>query len=76
MAKAEKRHGNRIIEAISKQGIIGTYWFKDENERAQTVNTEHYVAVLHITQDEAEGLILMKSSSSRTERPPHIKSHP
>ena len=32
--------------AISKHGIIGPYWFEDENERAQTVNTERYVAVL------------------------------
>ena len=31
--------------AISKHGIIGPHWFEDENERAQTVNTEHYVAV-------------------------------
>jgi len=26
--------------AISKHGIIGPYWFEDENKRAQTVNTE------------------------------------
>ena len=32
--------------AISKDGIIGPYWFEDENERAQTVNKERYVAVL------------------------------
>ena len=32
--------------AISKHHIIGPYWFEDENERAQTVNTERYVAVL------------------------------
>ena len=32
--------------AISKNGIIGPYWFEDENERAQTVNTERYVEVL------------------------------
>ena len=32
--------------AISKHGIIGSYWFEDENERAQTVNTERCVAVL------------------------------
>ena len=32
--------------AISKHGIISPYWFEDENERAQTVNTERYVAVL------------------------------
>ena len=32
--------------AISKYGIIGPYWFEDENERAQTVNKERYVAVL------------------------------
>ena len=32
--------------AISKHGIIGPYWFEDENERSQTVNKERYVAVL------------------------------
>ena len=32
--------------AISTHGIIGPYSFEDENERAQTVNTERYVAVL------------------------------
>ena len=32
--------------AICKHGIIGPYWFEDENERDQTVNTERYVAVL------------------------------
>ena len=32
--------------AISKHGIIGPYWFEDENERAQMVNKERYVAVL------------------------------
>jgi len=37
---------NSNMEAISKHEIIGPYWFEDENERTQTVNTEHYVAVL------------------------------
>jgi len=32
--------------AIPKHGIIGPYWFEDENESAQTVNMERYVAVL------------------------------
>ena len=32
--------------AISKDGIIGPYWFEDKNEKAQTVNTERYVEVL------------------------------
>ena len=32
--------------AISKHGIIGPFWFEDENEQPQTVNTERYVAVL------------------------------
>jgi len=32
--------------AISKHGIIGPYWFEDKNEKAQTMNTERYVAVL------------------------------
>ena len=32
--------------AISKNGIIGPYWFEDETGRPQTVNTERYVAVL------------------------------
>ena len=27
-------------------GFMGSYWFADENQRAQTVNTERYVAVL------------------------------
>jgi len=29
--------------AISKNGILGPYWFEDENERPRTVNTERYV---------------------------------
>jgi len=32
--------------AISKYGIIGPFWFEDENEQPQTVNKERYVAVL------------------------------
>ncbi len=31
--------------AISKHGIIGPYWFEDENEKAVTVNTERYLVV-------------------------------
>ena len=29
-----------------KHGIIGPFWFEDENEQPQTVNMERYVAVL------------------------------
>ena len=32
--------------AISKHGIIGPLWFADKNEQPQTVNRDHYVAVL------------------------------
>jgi len=32
--------------AISKHGIIGPFWFEDDNERSVTVNTERYVQVL------------------------------
>lgn len=32
--------------AISKHGIIGPFWFEDENERSVTVNTERYLEVL------------------------------
>ena len=32
--------------AISKHGIIGPFWFEDENERSVTINTERYVQVL------------------------------
>ena len=32
--------------AISNHGIIGPFWFDDEHEQPQTVNTERYVAVL------------------------------
>ena len=31
--------------AISKNGIISPYWFEDENEKPQTMNTECYVEV-------------------------------
>jgi len=32
---------------MSKHGIIGPYWFKDEDGRSQTVNKEHYMVVLN-----------------------------
>ena len=32
--------------AISKHGIIGPFWFEDDNERPVTINTERYVQVL------------------------------
>jgi len=32
--------------AISKHGIIGPFWFKDDNERSVTINTKRYVQVL------------------------------
>ena len=32
--------------AISKHGIIGPFWFEDDNERSVTINTERYVQVL------------------------------
>jgi len=31
--------------AISKHGIIGPFWFEDDNERSVTINTERYVQV-------------------------------
>ena len=32
--------------AISKHGIIGPFWFEDDNEQCVTINTERYVQVL------------------------------
>ena len=32
--------------AISKHGIIGPFWFQDDNEWSVTINTERYVQVL------------------------------
>jgi len=32
--------------AISKHGIIGPFWFEDDNEWSVTINTERYVQVL------------------------------
>jgi len=32
--------------AISKHGIIGPFWFEDDNERSVTIKTERYVQVL------------------------------
>ena len=32
--------------SISQQGIIGPFWFKDENEQPATVNIERYLQVL------------------------------
>ncbi len=32
--------------AISKHGIIGPFWFEDENEESLTVNKERYIEVL------------------------------
>jgi len=32
--------------AISKLGIIGPFWFEDDNERSVTMNTERYVQEL------------------------------
>ena len=32
--------------AISKHGIIGPFWFEDENGRAVTINKERYIEVL------------------------------
>ena len=32
--------------AIAKHGIIGPFWFEDDNERSVTINTERYVQVL------------------------------
>jgi len=31
--------------AISKHGIIGSFWFEDDNERSVTINTERHVQV-------------------------------
>ena len=31
---------------MSKHGLIGPIWFEDENEQADTVNTERYIQVL------------------------------
>ena len=31
--------------AISKHGVIGTFWFEDDNERSVIMNTEWYVQV-------------------------------
>ena len=32
--------------AISKHGIIGSYWFEDDSERSFMVNSQHYIEVL------------------------------
>jgi len=32
---------------MSKHGIIGPYWFEDDDGRSQTVNKERYMAVLN-----------------------------
>jgi len=32
--------------AISEHGIIGPFWFEDDNERSVPINTERYVRVL------------------------------
>ena len=32
--------------AISKHGIIGPFWFEDDNERSVTISTGRYVQVL------------------------------
>ena len=32
--------------AISKHGVIGPFWFEDDNEQSVTINTERYVQVL------------------------------
>ena len=32
--------------AISKHGIIGPFWFEDDNEWSATINTERHVQVL------------------------------
>ena len=32
--------------ALSKHGIIGPYWFEDDDEHAMTVNTERYPQIL------------------------------
>ena len=32
--------------AISKHGLIGPFWFEDENQRSVTVNTERYLGVI------------------------------
>ena len=38
---------SRIEECIAETATLyGPYWFEDENERPQAVNTERYVAVL------------------------------
>ena len=33
--------------AMSKHGIIGPYWFEDDDGQSQTINKEHYMAVLN-----------------------------
>ena len=32
--------------ALSKHGIIGPYWFEDDDEHAMTMNTERYLQIL------------------------------
>ena len=32
---------------MSKHGIIGPFWFEDDEGRSQTVNKERYMAVLN-----------------------------
>ncbi|GFN94309.1 transposable element tc3 transposase [Plakobranchus ocellatus] len=34
--------------AISKHGIIGPFWFEDDDGRSQTINKERYMAVLNM----------------------------
>jgi len=67
------------MEAISKQGIIGPHWFEDENERLKwwirNVMWQIWGSSGHQS-NKADGLIVINSGSSRTGKPPHIKSHP
>ena len=35
-----------VLCAIGRNGIIGPYWFEDDNGRPVTVNTERYVEIM------------------------------
>ncbi|XP_068246703.1 zinc finger BED domain-containing protein 5-like [Palaemon carinicauda] len=54
--------------AISKHGIIGPFWFEDDNERSVAMNTERYVLVL--------GKFWTALGRSSTERSPASCTYP
>ena len=64
-----------VVDALTNDGIIDSYWFEVENERTQKVNMEHYVEVLTkfwASLGQCEGYIKKNSGSSKMGPPPPI----